>query len=180
MGNFHSLNPENYPHVWIQGSNACQEFTTLKFSFDDKPVEIQDKSDLWDRFGLAIDEHLPDLNRNMTPLFVFYFTSLVAYFVMFQVLQSNESYEKFLKYSGIYVSGALIVFCVGLQVVVQKNHVVDKKIESICELFNAEFLKTGFSPEYRTQFTGWCKPRHARPKRLIVFKPTGRTSGHFV
>jgi len=182
MGNSQSLNAENYPHVWIQGKEACQEFSPRSFPFDDKPPEIHDTSDLWDRFGFAISEHLPNLNRNMTPLWIFYSASLIAFIVVSSVLRRNEDYEAYkrlMTYGGTYIFGTLLLFSVGLKVIVQKNQAVDKRIESICELFNAEFLETGYSPEYRTQYTGWCKPRYARPLRLIVFKPTGKTEGQF-
>jgi len=55
--------------------------------------------------------------------------------------------------------------------IINKNQKADWAIKSVCLTFEPKFKLKGFSIEYRTQFTQFCKPKHAIPSRAIVFPP---------
>jgi len=68
---------------------------------------------------------------------------------------------------GIFILGGIF----GMRFyAVQKNNVHDATVMQACIDFAA---KTGLSVEYRTQWTGFCKPKHARPYRAIAIGPSG-------
>jgi len=58
--------------------------------------------------------------------------------------------------------------------VVSKNQALDAEIHNLC----AQLSSTAGSVrvEYRTAWTGFCKPKHARTARIVAFVPTGAVS----
>lgn len=57
--------------------------------------------------------------------------------------------------------------------VVTKNQALDAEIHNLCaQLSSAGSVRV----EYRTAWTGFCKPKHARTARVIAFVPTGAVS----
>merc|ERR1712003_378579 len=64
----------------------------------------------------------------------------------------------------------IVLLGIFLQIkVINSNKTIDEKINSVCELHNTEFQKKGYSIQYRTKWTGFCKPKHASPERAVVF-----------
>lgn len=80
----------------------------------------------------------------------------------------------FPQFAGAIVAFAtILVVSVGRLIVVTKNTAEDQKIHQLCsELTTA--TQGAIQVQYRTAWTCFCKPKHARTARLIVFCP--RTS----
>ncbi|CAJ1952891.1 unnamed protein product [Cylindrotheca closterium] len=159
-----TLNPNNDPVIWLTGRSPCVE-SSPRFPFDDKPDEISDQG-LWDRFGKGVDQHLPKLNPYLKPILILDVFAVICIFILFATTSSN--------WVGVALIPVFILFFVGMSINIEKNKAVDKSIEDLCGQYNVEFVKIGFSPVYRTMHTGLCKPKGARPTRMIVFRPASR------
>lgn len=172
MGQFHSsLNPEKYPEVWITRPSCGSDFATPQESiFNQKPFELHKvDSLLWNRFGQAICEHTNQLNRYGRVLIILY--SLTMFLALSPVLLKLVDGEM---NDGIRLTiVGLVLVGLGLHFrMLQLNQRVDKAIEATCDCYEPEFEKRGYLINYRTRWIGYCKPRHARAMRVIVFLPS--------
>jgi hypothetical protein len=166
------VNPENFDAVWIQRPSACSEFSPPQFPFEQKPVVLRDSA-LWDRFGKDVNQHSVLVNKYMWPLFIAMFVSYILLALggnLFPRFKEDFSTEITIGSAAINVLILMAVFF-GMYSVNQKNKKLDIAIEEVCTQYNVEFQRNGFSIEYRTKNTQCCKPKHARPMRVIVFKP---------
>ena len=60
----------------------------------------------------------------------------------------------------------------GYFVVIHKvNQSVDDEINKVCEKYYEQFKSKGYSVQYRTECTVYCKPKHVYPTRSIIFHP---------
>eukprot|EP00438_Fugacium_kawagutii_P000067 Skav220858 [mRNA] locus=scaffold193:18159:23078:+ [translate_table: standard] len=65
----------------------------------------------------------------------------------------------------------LFVSVIGLKFFqVNSNQAKDQEIHALCQQLSS---KTSGQVEYRTAWTGFCKPKHARICRLVAFIPRG-------
>ena len=126
---------------------------------------------------MELDKHLSQMNRGLK-LFVYYavisglFMAL-AVNVFVRVVELNWQTSKYIIPGIVFINVALTI---GWQCsIISKNEAIDKEITSICDQqFQSRFRALGYSLEYRTKWTGKCKPKGARPMRCIVFVPVAR------
>ena len=73
---------------------------------------------------------------------------------------------------GFFVALATVLSAFGGRaIVVSKNCTQDAHIQQVCREIGSA-THGAVSVQYRTAWTGFCKPRHVRTARLIVFCPT--------
>ena len=174
-----SLNPENHPFIWLQDpTTCCGNLDIPTFPMNEKPVELGSiDSVLWNDFGMELDKHLSQMNRGLK-LFVYcavisgLFMAL-AVNVFVRVVELNWQTSKYIIPGIVFLNFALTI---GWQwSIISKNEAIEKEITSICDQqFQSRFRALGYSLEYRTKWTGKCKPKGARPTRCIVFVPVAR------
>lgn len=159
---FESINPEGYEEVRLSSDGFFGQCSTVQFPFEKKPSNLRDSA-LWDKFGKTIDQELPKLNKYfglVLGLIPVVFLCLIAG----TVLGATPSI--------LFIFPIFALGIVGGQIwIIQRNQEVDQTIEGICAKHKDRFQQNGIVPEYRTKFTGACKPKGARPLRLLVFKP---------
>jgi hypothetical protein len=165
-----SLNPEQLPSIQISANGCFSDCSTTSFPYQEKPHNVQD-SLLWDQFGGAIDQQLPIFNRYTGIVWTTYIIVLLAIVASMLVVVGTEEGE-----SGIYVVALVVTVAFGTIIcqyhIIRRNQEADKAIADICAEYDSRFLEHGCSPEYRTKWVRFCKPKHAKAMRLVVFKPT--------
>ena len=176
-----SLNPEEYPAVWISEPSCFSDHRTPQPDiFANKPFGLHKvDSLLWDRFSKAVGEHMSRLNYHGTALLYFrIMTILLAVtpaFVRFVLCQNDL--EELGKHKDILLFFQVSTLLLVLSTIpvscrmIHKNQKIDKAIESTCICYEPEFQSRGFSLVYKTKWTGTCKPRHTRASRVILFIP---------
>ncbi len=157
-------------HIWIEKPSAWN-FVVRTTHFINKCKPHNNIDDLvWQKFSSELEEHVPKLNVGMKYVWSVYFAatafSLVPIVVYPWLLQQFKA--------GLFL-------CLGVPTVlwntayyfliVQRNQSIDETISKICEAYNGTsyFPKCGFTVEYRTQFTGFWRPKHTYPSRVILF-----------
>lgn len=181
------LNPENHEAMWITGHTICER-TPPPFPFDAegefKPSAVRERDtnassnggDLWSRFGEDVDKHSSKINKYLA--FINIVTIVVV--VSFVIFVSSERGKTIVKSRlwNFLILGFIILSLSARFYILLNNQKLDAKIKEVCELHNFEFQSLyGLSMEYRTQYTGFCKPKGARPARAIVFIPIQSEEG---
>lgn len=69
-------------------------------------------------------------------------------------------------YYGLFFGAPL--FIIGF--ILSQNEAIDRDIRELCTQFTTQ---NGCYMEYRTEFTGFCKPKHAQPLRGLAISSTG-------
>jgi hypothetical protein len=166
-----SLNPEQLPSIQISANGSFSGCLTTSFPYQEKPHNIQD-SLLWDQFGGAIDQQLPIFNRYSGIVWTVYILMFLAIVVSMQFVVRTEEGAP----SEVYVVALVVTLAFGTIIcqyhIIRRNQKADKAIADICAEYDSRFQEHGYSPEYRTKWVGFFKPKHAKAMRLIVFKPT--------
>ena len=184
MGQVNStVNPEAYPGVWVMEPKACDTLgcKVQQFPLDEKPAEMVNVDyALWTQFGDRINDLLTGMNKCLTPLWTIGFIIIIAAAVLMPIIRATDlvldkTYDRggivsFIPYIVLIVSFLTLFGCHFR--IVTMNEAVDKEIIRTIDEFKPRFIAKGFSPEYRTKWTGFCKPRNASPQRMIVFIPT--------
>merc|ERR1712176_651852 len=127
---------------------------------------------------MGVNQYCIQLNKYMNLLFMF----IIVFGILIYVISfaphyidgfDDETYGKIIRYSVqfLYIP-VLVVFISGLYFIVERNQRIDRSIKDVCAQYNTEFQRIGYSLEYKTMHTGFCKTKHARPVRVIIFKPT--------
>jgi len=162
------LNPEDYPAIWISEPTIFSDFTTTRFPTDQasKPVALKDSA-LWDEFAHKMNERVILLNRYLGPLYIVY-AIVVALCVAIGVTGIVPQFQ-------LLVIPAVIVSVGGHAVIVDKNKRHDVEIAKIIESYQNRFVDHGIQIEYVTESTHFCKPRHKRAMRVVLFKPAVNT-----
>ena len=188
MGQVNStVNPEAYPGVWVMEPKTCDTLgcNVQQFPLDEKPAEMVNVDyALWTEFGERINDLLTGMNKSLKPLWTIGIIVVIACAAMIPVLRyvvgDEEDKGDFVDFGGLGVGlipWALLVVTFFVLISCQSriltmNEAIDKEIISTIAEFKPRFVEKGFSPQYRTKWTGLCKPRHATPQRIIVFIPT--------
>lgn len=165
---FESLNPEKYEEVRLSNDGLVGQWHcgNIPFPFDRKPSQLHDSA-LWNEFGKVIDELLSNLNKNFLPI------ALMTPVLILTALAVGLGMEQDAVVVAIAV-GVVALLAVGCMMrIVKRNQDVDKKIKETCAKYKGSFQEHGIVPVYRTRWTAMCKPKGARPLRLIVFIPSG-------
>jgi len=178
MGNTGSAAFYRDPHVWIQGKNdGCTYCIKGSPQFNaPKPTELNTvDTTLWNSFSLELNEHVPKINVGLRCVFLCYMVvavPLFAFFIFMPVIPAlRDAAIPYLKFSSVYVIVPMVVFFLAYSRIINKNLKADSAIKDVCESYKTKFEPKGFSIEYRTMFTGYCKPKHATPTRIIAFPP---------
>jgi len=168
---FQSINPEGYDEVRLSSIEFCDSNSTVRFPFGQKPANLRDSA-LWEEFGRAIDEELQHMNKNKCCISGMLITLFVG-FICFGTIMTRVL-ELPVYFNLIVLAGFLLgmVVVLGLaSVMVRRNQEADRAIAAICSKYTGRFQQHEIVPEYRTKYTELCKPKGARPLRLLVFRP---------
>eukprot|EP00913_Durusdinium_trenchii_P032767 g30674.t1 len=188
-------------HLEVNLSNGNPgDSPNAEFENEDDATEIlQDIADLWKMFKVPVlvEGHTKDIGsgtdqfwqevansraalcaatlgdaRLMIPFMIVPLGFAAMIGIWFVPLTMDDT--PFPQFAGAIVAFAtILVVSVGRLIVVTKNTAEDQKIHQLCsELTTA--TQGAIQVQYRTAWTGFCKPKHARTARLIVFCP--RTS----
>jgi len=142
-----------------------------------KPAElISVDADLWAEFTFHLYPHVYKLNAYMCIFWTTYLLFVAPLVIFYHVASGSEGLlgEFFYTHarSILFFPILLIfVFQLALYNLIKRNHQADDEIRRVCEDYGAKFLSSGFAPEYRIRYTGYCRPRYAKPMRAIVFLP---------
>jgi len=170
---------EGMPHVWISNQNAnCCWYCAPATRFDDpKPFGlISVDTRLWQDFSSEIDHHVSKLNVGMRLAFTIMFSITVPLVATVTIISHvpplRDVFIDYSKYFPLAIFPPMIMFyCIYFNTV-RRNQEADEGINNVCRMFQTKFESKGFSIEYRTKWTHLCKPKHAIPRRAIVFPPT--------
>lgn len=168
---FQSINPEGYDEVRLSSIECFGSNSAVRFPFGQKPTNLRDSA-LWDDFGRAIDEELQHMNKNkgcITGMFIALFVGFFFFGTIMARMFKLPEYV-YLVTAGGFLLGILVVLAFA-SVMVSRNQEADRAITTICSQYTGRFQQHEIVPEYRTKFTGFCKPKGARPLRLLVFRP---------
>ena len=119
----------------------------------------------WNNFRNRVNPLISQINKWFRLLFILSTLSIAVvitlYFLLFEKQEQIES----------IIVVVFIAFIFNLKfVVIKKNARIDQEIESILEDEYKDSLRSkGYGVEYRTKWTGYFKPNHAVPLRVIVF-----------
>jgi len=174
MGQGQSIVKDDVPHVWIQEPSPWHIFVP-RVHFYNRPVPagLDDGAIdeiLWKSISSELDPHVYGLNVGMRYLMVAYIFILVLVGI-FMSLWSTFGKKRNDDNPVIFFLPFVAVFLAAYFSIIGKNLKADAEIGKICESFGQRFRLRGFGIEYRTEWTGWCKPKRARPARAIVFPP---------
>lgn len=169
---FSSLTSEirDNPHVWIQHP-TMSSLLVPAVQLDPKPQTLNNiDTPLWDNFSFRINEYVSKLNLFGRAVVFFCYILVIACLSI--VALDRIVFDDFgpvLLPS--FIISAVVLYFSAYYCFLNKNSKLDEKINETCEEFNQRFQVKGFSIKYRTEFTSFCKPKRARPARVIIFPP---------
>lgn len=168
---FQSINPEGYNEVRLSSTGCFDSNSSLQFPFSEKPANLRDSA-LWDEFGKAIDEELQKMNKNkgcISGMLIALFAGFILFGTILGRMLELPKYLYLVIAAGFFVG--MVVVLGFASVMVRKNQEADRAITAICSKYEGRFQQHEIVPEYRTKFTGFCKPKGAKPLRLLIFRP---------
>ena len=171
---------EGEPHIWIERPYSHMFYPPQTHFRSPMPTELKTSTNKdsiietkWNIFATELDVHVFQLNTGLRRSTIILFC--LALFLMTMSIGSKwtDVSDPLRRY--ITAAGALFI-SVSYYVIyfrtTKRNHKVDEEISSLCrrQSFTSNFQSmTGYGIEYRTAHTGFCKSRHARPARVLVF-----------
>jgi len=172
---------EGMPHVWISNKMFCGTSFQIERRFDEpKPDElISVDTTLWQNFSSEIDQHVSKLNAGMRSMVTINYVIILPIFIFLILSLFFAPFKDVLGGLLLYICGIPILVLVHLvrYRIISKNQKVDEEIKSVCTTFEPKFQLKGYSIEYRTMHTQFCRPiwkvegKWAIPSRAIIFPP---------
>mmetsp|Transcript_17149 Transcript_17149/g.19717 ORF Transcript_17149/g.19717 Transcript_17149/m.19717 type:complete len:202 (+) Transcript_17149:111-716(+) len=162
-------------HVWVQEPNRCYILERRINDYNPpKPPQITTiDSILWNRFVSDISQQVTKLNSGQRAFLISYLALIIPFIFFVTILPHVEWFRKdilpLLKFAPIVIFPLILTLFFVQYIIIALNKKVDEQIKAICESYNTEFNQKGYSIQYRTKWTGFCKPKHALPARAVAF-----------
>eukprot|EP00526_Cylindrotheca_closterium_P022632 CAMPEP_0113628768 /NCGR_PEP_ID=MMETSP0017_2-20120614/14912_1 /TAXON_ID=2856 /ORGANISM="Cylindrotheca closterium" /LENGTH=181 /DNA_ID=CAMNT_0000539097 /DNA_START=88 /DNA_END=633 /DNA_ORIENTATION=+ /assembly_acc=CAM_ASM_000147 len=158
------LNPLDYPAIWISEPTMFSDFQTTKFPTEPqhKPVELKDSA-LWDEFAASMNVPVSKLNQYIGWMYIMYLVVLVMCLLI--GIGGQILWVQILTFPIILMNLA------GHFYIVKRNQRLDQEIGTIIQAYETRFLPHNIQLEYVTKWTDFCKPRHQRAMRVVLFGP---------
>lgn len=157
----------NVPHVWIQKPSACGEIFVGPVKFQDlpSPNEVMAKVDsmLWQRFSSELDQHVPKLNVGLRRIWILFFIFIAM------IIFVSHRLKHLLPFTSLIIWLPMIPLYVKYYSFIKQNQIIDSDIKKVCDTYNHHFMRKGYRIEYKTEWTNFCKPKHAKPSRVLIF-----------
>ena len=130
---------------------------------------------LWNSLRTRLDPLVTSINNGIVPLFIGYIFGLLIFLVGIPLVVDVGLRE----YRVVgYVSRGiailiLFIFLFGYGYFLRKGQKIDDTIRRILhDEFESRINDVGYTLEYRTAYTGYCKPKGVHPARVLVFMET--------
>lgn len=147
----------------------------VKPRFEDtrQPAFVSDSA-AWNRFSGIVSEATSKMWSEKIGLYAFFLFPVV--FAPHFIVRGSGADGGYILSIISFVTGIVMVaaFIVPRMWAIKQNEVQDQRIQEAC---NDLASKTGLSVHYRTQWTGFCKPKHATPFRGIAIGPQAAPIG---
>ncbi|CAJ1933288.1 unnamed protein product [Cylindrotheca closterium] len=159
------LNPLNYPAIWISEPTMFSDFRKANgFPTDpqSKPVGLKDDA-LWDNFSNAMKVPVSKLNEYIGWMYLLYIVVLVMCLLI--GIGGRILWVQILTFPVILINLAGHVY------IIKRNQRLDEEIGKIVQTYEIQFLPHNIQLEYVTRWTAFCKPRHQRAMRVVLFGP---------
>eukprot|EP00282_Hemiselmis_andersenii_P012496 CAMPEP_0114114200 /NCGR_PEP_ID=MMETSP0043_2-20121206/3312_1 /TAXON_ID=464988 /ORGANISM="Hemiselmis andersenii, Strain CCMP644" /LENGTH=193 /DNA_ID=CAMNT_0001206387 /DNA_START=140 /DNA_END=717 /DNA_ORIENTATION=- len=148
--------------VLLVEDGGCSECVPRRLAYYTQPPFVQNGNE-WEYFMIALNKLVASLWTEMW----FFLLGVFVFFVFLILAQSGA-----LDLQGMYINVTAAIFIVvgvgGLAWAKSTNIAVDTKIHALCAEYSP---KLGVNVAYFTQWTGFCKPRHARIFRAVLVAP---------
>jgi hypothetical protein len=163
-----SLGLEGNAYVWIQQPRLCSEFHRPSSTYTPRKPSSMSTVDkvIWNDFTREMTKHVPSLNYGLRLMMVINVVLLISVITVIIAQPKGE-----VVYFLLLFLPCALAFGAGYYIVIRRNQQVDEDISKVCTYFNFRFQEQGFSIQYKTMYTGLCKPRGTSPVRVIVFIP---------
>ena len=164
---------EGEAHFYIEGEvrrcfygNVPSQLPVQMPSF---PSAIIDEM-FWNDFRPRLNPYILQINKGHALLSIIFPMVFIIWIIISPILfTENTSEGDSPPTAGASFLLVLIYFAL-IYNINKKNLRIDAEIKNIIENeYNRKLQSKGYSIEYRTQFTGFCKPKHAVTKRVIAF-----------
>lgn len=158
---------QSLPHgepLYIQEPACCSGFK-WRFGFEvSQPASLSGlASNKWSEFQVAVHQNAVNIKNN----------ELVWFACILMPIIGNA-----IPGYGYFISWGLFLAIIALQMyVVKQNKIYDDAIRDLCNKFSSE---NGVTLQYCAQYTGMCKPKHAKTTRAIVIQSPGVAIGGVV
>lgn len=142
-----------------------------------KPLGLENIDDiLWNDLVNRVNPLARSLNRGMLTVFATYTVFVAAFLALFltgaSLVVSDLGFLPFPIF--------LLVLAVGMfgaiSVIFYRNSGVDRQMAEVVDEFKPRFAVRGHDISYRTQYTGFCRPKHARSERILAFPVSGQSA----
>ena len=146
-------------HYYIEGEgNRCFYGKVPRELPERNPSTIIDGI-FWNDFRSRLNPYISQINQGYTVLLFFFLFGLIFWSVLSPILFKELYYtDSTLPVNGIYVW--VLIFFVSNYLIVKRNVRIDNEIKNILENeMNCRLRSKGQSIEYRTKWTGFCKPK---------------------
>lgn len=165
------LNPLNYPAIWISEPTMFSDFQTTKLIPTDpqhQPVAAVVLKDdnagaLWEEFAKKMNVPVSKINQYMGWMYLLYFIVLVVCLLI--GIGGRILWVQILTFPVVLINLAGHVY------IVKQNQRLDREIAEIIQAYEIRFLPHNIQLEYVTKWTAFCKPRHQRAMRVVLFGP---------
>lgn len=169
------LTADDAAHVWVQEAyKGCRLKRRITVYDPPKPSKMTTiDSIVWKRFVTDISQPVTKLNAGQRTLWVSCFIVVILMlFVIFllpYIGWIRKDVLPLLKWTRLVLVPLILCVMFMRFKITSSNKTLDEKIKSVCESYDTEFSRKGYSIQYRTKWTGFCKPKHAIPVRVVVF-----------
>mmetsp|Transcript_44667 Transcript_44667/g.54066 ORF Transcript_44667/g.54066 Transcript_44667/m.54066 type:complete len:265 (-) Transcript_44667:10-804(-) len=175
MGNLYSSNltENSVAHIWIDNpsSNPCTYSNPLakQFATVEKPQPLSSSVDdaLWMSFRDVLTPLVAKLNYTDFSILNITFSALLLVVIIATVIFPNT-----LKTINSEIAPLVILYLICYGILLKKYQTIDEQIRRVMTTNNLfdRFKNVGYDVAYKTEHTGFCKPKHAKPARVFVFR----------
>jgi len=130
---------------------------------------------LWNSLAGRINPLTRNLNKGMKCAFYFMLIAIVAFgfapIIVNSLLPKMEIF-RYLRYAQMSVFVFVFLFFFLYGNILKRNASIDDEIRKIVtQEFSSRAKELNYRLEYRTMYTGFCKPKGVKPARLLAFVP---------
>jgi len=154
------LNPLNYPAIWISEPTFWSDFQTTQFPAN-PPLAVE--PNLWHDFANDMNTLVKKINQYLAWMYLFYLIALTMCLLI--GIGGSILWVQILTFPVIFVNLAGHVY------LVKRNQRLDNEIAQLVQQYETRFLPHNIQLEYITKWTQFCKPRHQRAMRVVLFGP---------
>ena len=155
------LNPLNHPAIWISEPTFFSDFQSKQFP-KEKPSSLPDDT-LWEEFSDKMNTLVKQINQYLGWMYILYL--IVLSMCLLIGIGGRILWVQILTFPIILVNLGLHVW------IVKKNQRIDQAIGILVQEYEVKFLPHNIQLHYVTKWTEFCKPRHQRAMRVLLFGP---------